>query len=285
MRQCAQCGLPRGQGKGGFACEQRKIGVRAILGFAPATPPCSWPGGSASPLVPLGAASPPRMPAATLGVHLHPYGNKGVDLIETIRLENLSGPHVRQHLHPSVDKSGRPFRKDGPPGSHRKLWSEPRWDRPQSAAAAVRLRVHAPAVVTELLLPPSHTESFADGAGSPIDRGSPRAASPLPTQQHSSASGGTSAGGTKPKRRVQSARPGGTGAMSQRQRETYEAHRAAHEKVMQRLRLNQAQAAVKDEADFNMRWENVCEGEFGIVSEVNDYLELRDIESRRKQTA
>jgi len=55
--------------------------------------------------------------------------------------------------------------------------------------------------------------------------------------------------------------------------------------VVQRLRLNQAQAQAKAEADFNARWEAVCEGEFGIVGEVNEYLELREIESIRKKTA
>lgn len=73
--------------------------------------------------------------------------------------------------------------------------------------------------------------------------------------------------------------------MTVRQRDAYEAAKLSHEKVMQRLRLNQAQAVAKSEADFNNAWELVCQGEEGIVSQVNEYLELREVDRIRKAGA
>ena len=242
------------------------------------------------------------MPGAVLGANLHPYGNRGPDLIETIRLERCSGPHVRVSPHPSVDtKQGVAIRRE-PLGQHRKMWNEPRWDRPQSAAASLRLRVHNPALVQDILAPPSRgggdRREYPDGVpDSPIgDMGSPlpegrgrfsRAGSPLPPQQssHTASSDANKPGG---KRRPQTAHVGKAGkaaADSKRQQDAYAAHQAQHAKVMQRLRFNQEQAARKSESDFNNLWDSVCAGEEEIVEEVSGYLELREMERVRKAAA
>ena len=238
------------------------------------------------------------MPSAVLGANLHPYGNRGPDLIETIRLERCSGPHVRVSPHPSVDTAkGVAIRRE-PLGQHRKMWNEPRWDRPQSAAASLRVRVHAPAAVQDLLAPPSRggdRREYPDGMpDSPIgDMGSPlpegrgkfsRAGSPLPPQQssHTASSDANRPGG---KRRPQTAHAGKAAADSKRQQDAYAAYQAQHAKVMQRLRYNQEQAARKSEADFNNLWADMCAGEEEIVAEVSGYLELREMERLRKASA
>jgi len=67
-----------------------------------------------------------------------------------------------------------------------------------------------------------------------------------------------------------------------RQKELHEKSRALHEKIAQRLRMNQVTAAARSERDFNDALDMHELGEETIVAEVNEFLELREADNVRK---
>ena len=88
-----------------------------------------------------------------LAANHNPYGNKGADLIETIRCERMSGAHVHTRPHPAVDQNTKRAVRTTAPGAHAKPWNEGRWDRarPASASTAHRVKAHDPKLLADML--------------------------------------------------------------------------------------------------------------------------------------
>lgn len=109
------------------------------------------------------------MPVGLAPAIFHPHGNRGADLIETIRLERLAGSdHVFTRTHPAVDETKRiPIRPAS--GSYQKMWKEPSWKRPASAMPTT-CRVHSGDALGELLAEPApvlHAPQHDRGSNAP----------------------------------------------------------------------------------------------------------------------
>ena len=114
---------------------------------------------------------------------LHPHGNRGADLIETIRLERLSAQVADKNPllkpdrtlfvppHHSDVRAEGVSSKPGVGGPGERPWAEKRWNRPQTAGA---LRVHSAKELQDML-----TEERERGDGASTQGGS-RLGSPLP---------------------------------------------------------------------------------------------------------
>jgi len=89
---------------------------------------------------------------------LHPHGNRGADLIETIRLERLSSDVCEKGVQPDTrlfvpphhtDQMGRMrSSRPGVGGPGDRAWAEQRWTRPASAG---QMRVHSAAALDEMI--------------------------------------------------------------------------------------------------------------------------------------
>ncbi|KAL3914814.1 MAG: hypothetical protein SGPRY_007488 [Prymnesium sp.] len=210
---------------------------------------------------------------AVIGSQLHPFGNKGPDLIETIRMERQSGPHVRVNPHPAVDQVRKVPIRDTV-GAYRKMWMEPRWDRPMSALP--RVEVHAPDVIQDLLAatPVQSEVSCTASASQPSHL----------NQATCNSRAASAAQRARGKRRPQSAVVESTSRDSIRYQETMQSQQVAHQRLMQRLQHNRERAAAKANEDFNAGWEYLREGEETIVAAVTRTLDARQKEDRRRES-
>lgn len=229
---------------------------------------------------------------------LHPAGNRGADLIETIRLERLStslvdkGPHPDSKLfipaHHTDPRMQPQSSKPGVGGPGAKAWTERKWNRPVSAG---QMRVHSRDALSEMLASEGESGAPSDQAsrrGSPLPMGK-GTASPSPVgaeylgvaSYNSSVAGGPKAppGG---KRRPHSAHT--LAEMRQRQR-LQEQQAAIQERVMRKLKETQAAAAAQQEEDFQKAWEQFHQEQAGPVAEIEKMLRLKDVEAMRRASA
>jgi len=225
---------------------------------------------------------------------LHPCGNRGADLIETIRLERLSasladkGPHPNLRLfipphHADAVAQNRSVRP-GVGGPGERPWAEKRWTRPASAG---QMRVHHKAELDELLAKPEEEENH--GIDSRMQSPVPHSALPpgSPTHRGDVASYGGSSVNALPKpaggrRRPQSAHT--LAEMRTRQR-LMQQHEEQQERVMRKLKESQQNAAAQQEANFQQAWEQFCTEQHGAVADIERMLQLKDMEAIRRATA
>jgi hypothetical protein len=217
--------------------------------------------------------------------NLNPHGNKGADLIETIRMEKLAGnPKLFVPQHPSVGKlPGKlSFSHTAPSGQDRP-WAQPRWSRPQTAGA---MRVHSSDRFNELLLASESEEqtsripSPAPGAPSPALRSvRSNVASSSTLNSVATVRTGSSAAG---KRRPQSAQL----VAEQRARERLrQQHEAMQERVTRKLRESQAIKEAQQEEEFQSVWDQFQSEQAGTVADVEEFLRLKDMEAMRRANA
>lgn len=231
------------------------------------------------------------MPVDYAPAIFHPHGNRGADLIETIRLQTLAGnKHVFTRPHPAVDEKRRvPIKRT----AYAKLWSEPRWNRPQSAAATVR--VHSTDRLQELLADDAPSRSTAPGGPDRSATGSPLPNSPMPPGTSPSQFGSQEMGSQigsqdgrrsavpAAKRRPHSALAApGAAARAAHVRQQHEESQA---RVMAKLKLAQAERAAKQERDFKHAWESYKEEEATHVADIEAHLAVKTREQSRRATA
>jgi len=205
---------------------------------------------------------------------LHPHGNRGADLIETIRLERLSAAI----LAPAEQKAEpAPVRELFVPAHHtqrpqtakaarKKPWTEPKWTRPVSAST---MRVHSSQVLNELLLAPGETSEQPSRLPSPVPKSTSYAAS-------------STSVAVAPRRRPQSAYT--VAEMRARQR-AREQHEAMQERVARKLKDTQMAAAAQQEQEFQRAWEQFNAEQSGPVAEIGEFLRLKDVEKLRRANA
>jgi hypothetical protein len=230
---------------------------------------------------------------------LHPHGNRGADLIETIRLERLSSDVCEKGVQPDTrlfvpphhtDQMGRMrSSRPGVGGPGDRAWAEQRWTRPASAG---QMRVHSAAALDEMI----NSSGDGDAAASGDERPS-RLASPLPVgvaagsplaQRGETASFGSGAVSSvaarapAARRRPHSAHT--LAEMRQRQR-LQQKQEQAHERVMLKLKESQQQAAAQQEEEFQRAWEQFYSEQNGAVADIEKMLRLKDVENARRVTA
>ena len=219
----------------------------------------------------------------------NPFGNKGADLIETIRLEgHRDGPGIYlgsagvrgiAKPHPCVDTATNlPLRKR--PDAGRKPWAE---RRPNSAAATVR--VHNAEAVQRML----HGGGTSDAGGSqPASQQASEivrsGASPVASHVESRASR-ASASGSRAASKSWPARPQSAAAAlgAVGRQALLEKQRLNQERVMQRLREKQAADAARQDREYAERQARIRSGEAGIVSDVGTFLSLKAEDAQRKK--
>lgn len=215
---------------------------------------------------------------------LHPMGNRGADLIETIRLERLAASIAApsnskaavapdrslfiplHHTQARVDRA-RP-QTAAAPRTNNRPWAQPKWSRPQSAST---LCVHSSEAFNELMMAPRETSE-------PSSRIPSRSASPTPSGKSST----SDSPAPLSKGRPASAHPGADSIARARQREK---HEAMLERVQRKLKEAQAAAAQQREHDFQLAWQQHNAGQAGPVAEITEYLRLVDSEKHRRASA
>ena len=222
---------------------------------------------------------------------LHPSGNRGADLVETIRLERLSaavadkgpGPDSRLFIRPhhtDVSEQTRSMRP-GVGGLGERPWAEKRWTRPASAGV---ISTHSASALQEML-------DETEGAGSNINSrlGSPvphgvHAASPGVATSRASSVNAKSLPATRPQSRARPQSAHTLAEMRQRQR-LQQDQEANQERVMRKLKEAQAAAAAKQEKDFHDAWEQFHSEQNGPVADIEKMLRLKDMEAMRRASA
>ncbi len=232
---------------------------------------------------------------------LHPHGNKGADLIETIRLEKASaflkderpitapdlGLFIRPHHSDPAEKRatrGSWAARPGVGGPGERAWAQPRWTRPQSAGV---MHVHS----SEAL------QDFLKGSGEAEDDNpegiSSRLASPVPGGEKGSQADNASfrsralSNAATSQQQSQKQRPQSAytlADMRQRQR-LQQKQQETHERVMRKLRETQAERAAAQEKQFQKSWEQFHTEQEGPVADIERMLRLKDIEYVRRATA
>lgn len=209
----------------------------------------------------------------------HPYGSKGADLIETIRIDTLSGSsRSTANLHPSTART-RP-------------WAEPpaKYVRPKSAAARTTCKVYSPELLQELL--PLCEAGTADGslnlnAAAPDSPERPampvRPASAAAIAVSVSRSMSRSTLSTTPLAAVRH-RPASAQPASQRELLRH-MHDAAAERRIRRLRQRQQEDVIRTDRTFSAQWALLEKEEKGFIPALNDYFQLRGEEKTRRQRA
>ena len=219
---------------------------------------------------------------------LHPSGNRGADLIETIRLERLStqladkgpAPNDRLFIRPHHTDPSAQTRRSRPgvggPGPASRPWAERRWTRPASAG---QMQVHSTEALRDML-----------ATQPPLDNAS-RQASPLPgmtSPKGEVASVGSSVSAKSPqqrsqtRRRPQSAQQLATIAQKER---LHKQQMENHRRDMRKLRETQEATASREEEQFQKSWERYNAEQNGPVAEIERMLRLKDMEYMRRATA
>ena len=220
------------------------------------------------------------MAAASPLFCMHPYGNKGADLIETIRLENLAGLGPRLGQGHSGSKAHRLFdtqhgvmtRQN--PATRSKPWGTKAWNRPASAAAAAgRLRVHNEAGLRDLLA----DDSPAAPSSSVRSPRSSRAS--LAT----SLAGGST--GKGPTSQPAKARPKSAAAALTGREEMRAKHEKEHQRAMERMRANRARGKEEEERLFQAGWDAIMREENDFVPNVEEFLALKAEDAHRKKAS
>lgn len=240
---------------------------------------------------------------------VNPFGNRGPDLIETIRLEKIVGnpflgtagsegiskPHASVHVedipgHPRMGRKTivrRP--RSGP--SQGRGWAEPAWNRPNTAQSS--LQVHNDELKGEVLTPadplpksPSYAGSTGQRTHSPL--GSPGGAlSPSPGGGGSPQGSVASRTPSNPSQgtlvRPQTAPLAGS---KEHKRELFRLKGAERqEKILQRLQLSQKARRDQGERDFAQLWDSITKTEATLVADVTEFLDLKQADAKRKQAA
>ena len=228
---------------------------------------------------------------------LNPHGSRGADLLETLRLDTLSG-NSREiaNRHPAVDARGMAVRQQT--SARSKPWSETpaKFIRPKSAAARTKCRVYC----HELL--PQADPAFQD-AGS---QGPPWDATHCGDSHGPLTAAGSSGLGSlnldpatpdSPERPNESpARSVSVAAAATRRRpasaqvvnprEMMRAKQAVEtERMMRRLRQKQAEDERRQERAFSEHWARIESEEQKFVPAVTDYFELRANDQARRHKA
>ena len=215
---------------------------------------------------------------------LHPHGNRGADLIETIRLEKMSAaikhpgrvappPDERLFIRPHHSDPRVPPKatRPGVGGPGERPWAERRWNRPASAG---QLTVHNREHVDDMLTPPT-----ADGGGAG-SRPDSRLSSPLPQPLSPVGATGTLAATSLGSATSQAARATSAAHSAVRQQQQQQQQQAggrrrpqsAHavaemrqrlraqqeitqERVLRKLKESQQAAHQQQEAEFHRAWE------------------------------
>ena len=221
---------------------------------------------------------------------LHPGGNRGADLIETIRLERLQASiqappnimdtklspartlFVPEHhsVRPVRPKTAAAARACAPDG-HMRPWAEPKWTRPASAST---MRVHSHQALNELLLAPGPTSERPSRLPSPVPHmssASSVAVGPQPSKMSQ-----------RSKTRPQSAY---TAAEARQRQLVRDQDQARQEAVARKFKDQQMLAAQQQEQEFQRAWEQFNAEQSGPVAEVTELLRLKDIETLRRANA
>jgi len=204
---------------------------------------------------------------------LHPHGNRGADLIETIRLERQAGdpqlfvpPHATASQPPRRERPQSAFAKNKP-------WAEPKWTHTRPASASA-LRVHSNAALNDMLA--------SEPGDQPSQQGS-RLPSPVPrTSSKYNASSSDTAASVAPKRRPQSAH---TFAEARARARMREEHQANMDRVARKLKETQEAAAVQQEEEFQRAWDHFHSEQAGHVADMERFIRLKDAEQARRANA
>jgi len=216
---------------------------------------------------------------------LHPHGNRGPDLIETIRLEREMGA-IQGRSNPAegdaqlfvpphhTSEQPQKVRPRGG-GSHDRPWAEPKWNRPASAGA---MRVHNSVGLHEIFAPEGEVVTSQQGSRIPS-----RIPSPVPRAASCKASSSSNATPSlAPKRRPQSAHTFAEAKARQRMREQHEAMQA---RVARKLKETQEAATAQQDEEFQRAWDNFHSEQAGHVADVEEFLRLKDAEQVRRSNA
>ena len=243
---------------------------------------------------------------------LHPHGNRGADLIETIRLERMSAEMANQNplLRPDKKLFVPPHHTDpraegrsskpGVGGPGIRPWTEKRWTRPQTAGA---MRVHSSNALQDMMAAdsPEPGESTHGGQQLGSRLASPMPQSPLPPGAMSASPGPMASwGGSVTSNANKGAHPSRSQQQSMRQRpqsahntlaeerqrqRLKQQHDETQERVMRKLRESQLAAAAQQEADFHRAWEQFYSEQNGAVADIERMLRLKDMEFVRRANA
>lgn len=243
---------------------------------------------------------------------LHPHGNRGADLIETIRLERQSAELAAKNplLYPDKKLFVPPHHTDeraegvsskpGVGGPGERPWAERRWNRPQTAGTT---RVHSSAALQDLLSNELDRDERASTHGDRSQLSSPLPQSPLPpgamgrrTPGDMMASFGGSAtsnarrGQPQPSSRAggrqrPASAPGSSLAEDRQRQRLKQQQEVEQERVMRKLRESQQAAIVQQEADFHRAWEQFYSEQNGAVADIDRMLRLKDMEFMRRANA
>ena len=195
------------------------------------------------------------------GVNYHPYGNKGADLIETIKLERMGGANYGAGLsgakaHPSVDTVQRVAVRR-PRESRAKPWSEAVWNRPRPNSAG-QMRVHSADHLQSVLSSSQEGEGGDVSSAHPLSpvsarlQASPTAmsASQVTCASYTTIPASPSRGGRRP--RPKSAAPALPAREMLRQQ-----NQIQHERILRRMRQQMDAKAKRAEREFQQAREKL----------------------------
>lgn len=221
---------------------------------------------------------------------IHPFGNKGADLIETLRLDALSGGSRQlAQRHPSVNAAGVVERQ--PPSAWGKPWAETpaKYARPKSAAVRGTMTVHSADFLNEIL-----EEGGAEAAGrsnvQSIDSSQLESNGPTSSRGDypagdaaAEASTLSAAAPASPRRaRPASAQPSQPTNARELLRLKQE---ASAERTLRRLRQQQADYARREEKIFHEQCARIEKEEGSFVLAVGEYLKLRRDDRQLRERA